>query len=1001
MNSRLTVATLGPLQVFSGDREIVLGPPKQGAVFAILALRANDMVSRDELVDGVWGESPPATAAGSLHTYMSGLRRALSGVGEPLTSSRTGYLLRLDPEQLDVHVVERLIRQARASRARQDVAGAATTYAEALGHWRPGAVLSGLPGPFLAGHRARMSNLRLQLVLEHAEVRLELREPAAVVDQLWDHARDNPHHERLRALLMMALRQSGQTADALTQYHDLRKSLADDLGIDPSAELQALYAAILADSTAAPSTTASTAPTTTAGTTPTVATSATPTTATASVPATAAPLAAPAAGPIRPAEMPRGVGHFVGRAAELRLVLDAARTSASHTGRDPSPQIVMIVGVGGVGKTALAVHCAHLLAGDYPDGQLYVNLRGFGPQQPARSAIDALHHLLSSVGAGTVPSDHERRVTLWRSIVRDRRLLIVLDNAERADQVEDLLPGDSPSFVVVTSRNRLSALAVRYGARRVALSPFTTQESLQLLARVVGSDRVDAEPAASRQLADLCGHLPLALRIAAEQVVAGSPISDLISDLQDVERRLDSLQIPDDELYSMRSVFSWSYARLDAAAAHAFRMLGLFPGVSISVAAAAALLDVSRPSAAAVLRALADQNLLETSGGMYWMHDLTRVYAREVASDSVEPAVRRQAIERITAWYVRTLAVARQRTARSWIPFPTDPDDCHEPVQLADQTAMVAWCAREWENIGPLLREAQRLGCHEPVWQLAYLLYSYFYAAGQLREWIETLRIGLRSAELIANRRAQVGLRNILSIAHSRLGQNDAAVEELQRALRLLEDGDDDQPRVSMLTNLASTLREAERYEEAVPYARQALELAMRVAGDYPQAGALDAICELYAEMGWFDEALRYGAQGLAAARRCRDVLLEANILINMGVAEHGLGNGSMALRYFQDALTVCVASGDRYHEALALFGLAKTQIDTDRQSAHDLASRALRHFQQLDAEEVGEVTAFLRALEGADSAPAVDRWRPRTGGVARAAPPRPGSSLPEPERCG
>jgi DNA-binding SARP family transcriptional activator/tetratricopeptide (TPR) repeat protein len=952
MNSRLTVATLGPLRAFAGTQEVVLGPPKQRAVFAILALRANDVVSRDDLVDGVWGESPPATAAGNLHTYMSGLRRALSGVGEPLTSSRTGYVLRLDSGRLDIRVVEQLMGQARESRARRNPAAAAAAYAEALAHWRSGAALSGLPGPFVAGYQTRMSDLRLQVLLEHAEVRLELHEPATVVDRLREHARDNPHHERLRALLMTALRQSNQTADALAQYHDLRKRLADDLGIDPSAELQALYAAILADNAATP-----------------------PAASTPASPATTASPATPAAEPVRPAEIPRGVGHFVGRVASIRQVLDTARTTASDTGRDRSPQIVMIVGVGGVGKTALAVHCAHQLAADYPDGQLYVNLRGFDPRHPARSITDALHHLLTSVGAGTVPAGHEQRVALWRSIVRNRRMLIVLDNAERADQVEDLLPGGSPSFVVVTSRNRLSALAVRYGARRVTLSPFTAEESLQLFADAIGNDRVDTEPAAARALADLCGHLPLALRIAAEQVVVDCPISDLISDLQDVERRLDGLQVPGDELYSVRGVLSWSYARLDAAASHAFRMLGLFPGVSISVAAATALLDVPRLIAAAALRTLADQHLLETTGGMYWMHDLTRIYAREVAADGIEPAARRQTVERVTRWYLRTLADTEHRASSNWLLFPPQPDDRHEVVWLADQNAVVAWCVREWENIAPLLRTAQRLGCHEEVWQLSHLLFSYFYAAGQAREWVETLRIGMRSAELVANRAAQAGLFNHLSIAHSRLGQNDAAVQELRRALQLLEELGEDLPRVSPLANLASTLREAKRYEEALPYARQALELAMR-GSDYHQAGSLDVICQLHAEMGEFSEALRYGEPGLAAARRCRDVLLEANILINLGVAEHGLGDATMALRYFDEALVVCEASGDRYHEALALFGQAKA--GSDPRSARDLAGRALRHFRDLDAEEVGDVTAFLQTLEArtldADPPPAGSR---------------------------
>lgn len=358
-NGRLRVETLGPLRAYAGGRELALGPPKQRAVFAVLALRTNSVVSRDDLIDCIWGESSPATAAGSLHTYVSGLRRALAGLGEPLTSSGSGYALQLDPGQLDISVVERLTARARTSRAQQDPAAAVTAFDEALACWRPGSALSGLPGPFAAEHRTWASDQRLRLLMERAELLLELERPASVADQLRSHIADNPYHERLRALLMTALRQSGRTADALAHYHDLRKLLAEDLGIDPSAELQALYSSILTDS----------AGTRTTPTRPA---------------ARAAPTAA--TGPVRPAQLPRGVGGFVGRVASAQQVLDAARTASADSGVEAvSPQIVMIVGVGGIGKTALAVHCAHLLAAAYPDGQLYVNLRGFDPKHPASS----------------------------------------------------------------------------------------------------------------------------------------------------------------------------------------------------------------------------------------------------------------------------------------------------------------------------------------------------------------------------------------------------------------------------------------------------------------------------------------------------------------------------------------------------------------------------------------------------------------------------------------
>ncbi|WP_369392463.1 BTAD domain-containing putative transcriptional regulator [Streptomyces sp. CG1] len=935
----LGVETLGPLRAYAGERELSLGPPKQRAVFAVLALSPNSVVPRAELIDRIWGESPPATAAGSLHTYVAGLRRVLAGLGEPLRSSGSGYALRLGPGQLDIKVVERLAAQARTSLAQQDQTSAVTALNEALARWHSGTALSDLPGPFAAEYRTWASELRLRLLIERAELLLEMGQPADVVDQLRGHARDNPYHERLRALVMTALRRSGRTAEALAHYHDLRKLLAEDLGIDPSAELQALYASILADNAGARTTL----------TTP------------------QAPAAA--AGPVQPAQLPRGVGAgFVGRVASVQQVLHAARFASAASGGDKAEpsRIVMIVGVGGVGKTALAVHCAHLLAADHPDGQLYLNLRGFGPKRPARSPSDALHHLLASLNVGKIPADQEERAALWRSVVRDKRMLIVLDNAESADQVEDLLPGGGPSFTVVTSRNRLSGLAVRYAARRVTLSPFTDEESRELLCDSMGSARVAAEPSAARRLADLCDHLPLALRIASDQVVTGprSEIAGLIADLEDGQRRLDALQIPDDELCSVRGVLSWSYTRLDAAAAHAFRMLGLFPGVSIRSEVAAALLDIPPSAAASALRSLAAHHLVETTATSYWMHDLTRIYAEEVSGSGETTTSRRQALERVVHWYLRTLE--QGYLARNFeLPFRVEAEGGQTPLRFGDQKEFVAWCAQEWENISPLVRTAQRIGCHAQTWQLAWLLFDYFYAAGQAREWVDTLRIAMRSAEITENRQAQALLFNHLSVVHSRMGQNSVAVEQLQHGLRLLEDLGDDMLRIALLGNLASTLREAKEYAAALPYAGQALDLADRIGLDYYQAGTRDVLCELHVELGEFEESLRHGISGLTAARRCQNLQLEANILINLGVAEHGLDNADMALRYFQDAVSLCESSGDHYHEGLALFGLAKVhRAGPNRRTAHDLATRALSRLEELGAEEIAEVTDFLRSLD-------------------------------------
>lgn len=742
----LSVETLGPLRAYAAGRELSLGPPKQRVVFAVLALNAGNVVVRDDLVDRLWGDSPPATAAGNVHTYVSGLRRTLAGLGVPLASNGSGYTLQLDPDLVDIRVVERLAARARTSRDRADPAGAVAAFDQALARWRPGSALGGLPGPFAAEHRALVADLRLRLILERAEILLGLQQPTTVADQLRAQVPANPYHERLRALLMTALHRSGRTADALAQYQELRRLLAEDLGIHPSAETRALHCSILAEGAATRSAPAGSAP---AGTNPAGTTLA----------ATAPP--PPAAEPVRPAQLPLGVGGFVGRADSVRHVLDAGREPREDdgTGRAPTARIALIVGAGGIGKTALAVRCAHLLACDYPDGQLYVNLRGFDPRHPARPPADALRHLLASLSASSIPADHEERVALWRSLVHDKRVLIVLDNAESADQVEDLLPGGGASFVIVTSRNRLSGLAVRYAAPRVALPPLTAEESLELLAASIGRTRVTAELPAVRRLAELCEHLPLALRIAAEQVCAGTPthIAELTADLEDVRHRLDTLQIAGDEVSSVRGVLSWSYDRLNPATARAFRALGMLPGSGIRVETTAALLDVSRPEADAALRGLVAHHLLETAAEGYRMHDLTRLYAEEAARAAESVASRREALRRLLQWYVRTLTQG--------------PD---EPSRFRDADERVAWCAREWDTIAPLLRTAQRIGCHQEAAQLAGLLFGYFTAAGSARDWVAALRIGLRSAELLDDRAARAALLDQLRVATSRLESSEA-----------------------------------------------------------------------------------------------------------------------------------------------------------------------------------------------------------------------------------
>ncbi len=955
-DGRLRVEGLGPLTVFVDGDEIDLGPPKQRAVFAVLALCEGATVSRGELVDHVWGESPPATAAGSLHTYVSGLRRVLGPAQERLISTRSGYRLRLEGSMFDIAVAKDLAGRAQAAQGTRHAVGA---YEQALASWTAGTILAGVPGPFVALARNRLARLRLQLLVEYAELAPPGR-LTELADLLLAEIPAHPFDERLRCALMKVLHRGGRSAEGLGQYEDLRRRLAAELGISPAPATQAVYAAILAD-----------------GHSPAEASSAADR---ARLPKQRNPergqgreplgdpggaAEGPGVGaPLRPAQLPHGTDVFVGRTAELLTVVRSAAGAGGSSRR-----IVMIVGVGGIGKSALALRSGHLLRDGYPDGQVHINLRGFDPSRAPLTPEAALHQLLASVGVRHVPDGREERIALWRSLLADRRMLLVLDNAASADQVEDLLPGSGSCFVIVTSRNRLSGLAVRHAARRIPLGALSEQESLSLLAAAIGEERVGAEPEAARRLTQLCDRSPFALQIAAEQVVStsGAHISDLVGQLEDVQHRLDALELADDPLCSVRGVLSWSFTALGEDAARAFRLLGVFPGASVTRHTAAALFAVPPDRAEVLLATLGALSLLEQEDDRFTMHDLTRAYAAEL-SGQLPGGERQDALVRVLAWYRLTLSRPGSGVVSRDLPIEAPQSDV-PPIIFAGQRDRLRWCGLEWQNIAALIRAAGRSGPPGPAWHLTCLLFEYFYAAGQPREWLQLLGVAMRDAEAAGNPVAQAMIFNHRSVAYSRLGRNETAVQQLHRGLELLARPQDWQHRISLLGNLASTLREAKEYDAARGPAQEALALAKQEGIHYYLAATHDVLCELNAETGRWEEAVQHGVPGLYYARRAGDRILEANLLINLGLAGHGLGRQEEAEKAFGDALRISEDAGDRYHEALALFGLARVGVPAhegaDDGVAAGLARRALARFEELHAEEAAVVRAFLTSLEG------------------------------------
>ncbi|MBT2233616.1 AfsR/SARP family transcriptional regulator [Nonomuraea sp. NEAU-A123] len=578
---------LGPIEVrTSRGRPIALGRRKQRVLLAALLLNTDKAIPSRRMLDWLWGEHAPATAQSNLYTYISALRKVLDSPSR-IEAGPNGYLLRVTPGEVDVTLFEDLAAQGQQalSAGRHDVALERLTRALCL--WRGESVLEELPLPTpLRCEAARLERLRATVVDASLEARLALGQHDEMLADLEALTRRDPLNERLRTQLMLALYRSGRRADALTIYQGARMTLAAEVGIDPGPDLVRMHQRILADDPAL------TPP-----------------------PAVAARRA--------PAELPIGPAAFTGRAAEITR-LRTMLTSASG-----ATAISAITGAAGVGKSALAVHVAHQVAGRFADGRLYVDLHDSTPGVAPLNPADVLARLLRSLGDDTAGRpDVDEAAARFRSLTDGRHLLLLLDNARDAAQVRPLLPASPTCRVLVTARRMLTSLDA---ASHFRLGVMAEDETSTLLGRLIGEERVAAEQRAARAIVRLCAGLPLAIRIAAARLIArpGLPLRALADRLAVEDHRLSELQA---DGQAVRACFMMSYRSLDAESSRMFRMVSLLDGVAISVAAAAALADRSEPRTADLLDHLAEAQLLEAHGhDRYRMHDLLRLFARERA----------------------------------------------------------------------------------------------------------------------------------------------------------------------------------------------------------------------------------------------------------------------------------------------------------------------------------------------------------------------------------
>ena len=688
---RLRFQVLGPVRAWRGDRPLPLGPPQQRAVLAMLLLHAGRPVSVPQLVDALWDERPPPRAVGTVRTYISRLRGLLEPERAPrqhaqlLLSSGGGYAIRLPGEALDAAGFEERLATARRLRRAGDTAGAYEQLRGALA-LPEGVALAGLPGPYAQRQRDRLTELCVTAQEELFDCGLELGgqsgPPGDSIAGLRAFAAEHPLRERTQALLMLALHRAGRRAEALGVYAATRRTLDAELGTGPGAELRALHGELREGGgsygRAGPGTGRP-------GTGPGARRGTGPGAGRASGPTPNAPQIAPQIVPPSPvpAQLPPDIADFTGRTEAVADLASALRGAA----RGRAPVVATLSGLGGVGKTALALHVAHSVRACFPDGQLYVDLQGTG-RAPADSGAVLTHFLRAlGVAASAVPDGLEQKSALYRSLIADRRVLVLLDNARDSAQVRPLLPGAPGCAVLVTGRTRTLALP---GAGRVDVEVLDEAEALALLGAIVGAERAAAEPEAARELVAVCGGLPLAVRIAAARLASrpGWALADLVARLSE-RRRLDELRVGD---LGVEATFRAGYEALGPGLAHAFRALALGILPTFCRAAAAALLDTTDDAAEAAVEALVDAGLVEAHGeDRYRYHDLVGLFARRLGEHHESPAERAAAQLRCFD-HVRATVLTAARLIRP----PGAPPDLPRRPDRHGRALADADAAREW-----------------------------------------------------------------------------------------------------------------------------------------------------------------------------------------------------------------------------------------------------------------------------------------------------------------
>ena len=855
---KVEFGVLGPVEVRLDGVPLVIGP-RQQAILAVLLVEVNRPVSVDTLLERVWDERRPARPANAVQTQLTLLRRSLATVPDVGIAWQTGgYRLTTDPATVDLHRFLDLLDRPRATPDEQ----VAQRLTQVLELWR-GEPFAGVELPWFAATRASLRAQRDSAALDLAEIRVRLGQFESALDDLRDYTAAHPLDERAAGYLIRALHGTGRSSEAVRYYEQLRDRLVEELGADPDPRLSELAEQVRTNGVTAPSS---------------------------SAPGTTDPV---------PRQLPSAPASFTGRAAALATmtaILDNATESAGTV------IISAISGTGGIGKSWLTLHWAHLHRDRFPDGQLFVDLRGFSPANDPMASATAVRGFLDALGvpADRIPTSLDAQSSLWRTLVADKRMLIVLDNAADTEQVRPLLPGSSTSTVLVNSRDRLSGLVTGHGAHQVVLDILADADARELLRVRLGAERLAAEPEAVDELLALCGGFPLALGIVAGHALSHPdfPIAALVAELR--EHRL--LVLDDaDQSGGLSSVLSWSYRALPDPAARAFALLGAAPGADVGVEAVAALVDRPLPEATRLLRALERASLVhQHAPGRYLMHDLVRAYSREQAGAETDAALRR-----ITDFYLYSNLAAELTVyqSRPRIALPP-PITGAQPRTFESIVEATEWRSAEYQNLLATLDETLIRGWHATAWHLVWTLAFHQIRTGHLLDAVATCRQGLASTLRLGDRAGEAIARQLLGYACVRAEQFDEAQTQLTTSIQIATELGDATTELFSTRYLCILNIDNGNLKEAEVIARRAVALAEQSGNPVWLSAELNHIAWIAANLGEFEYAKPHGDRALELRVQYPgvDTLNTGNIQDCLGFIANGMGEYEQAIRYYEQA---------------------------------------------------------------------------------------------------